>query len=201
MDIQFRDPLGLYLDGRGFPAGFQISGADGDLRVDPQDEQTEEQPTSRVEYHFYGWKPRIVTVRLEISEPEDNGLERFAALALLHNAYRSDPTQQAGRHRIFSESLRSVGATDIPWVILRMPWDDQTSPDTISVTLDLLELDPERVSLVSAPPPTSSAAGAGAGSGAGATGDSGDSSITPADQQRLDDLEARVNEQLLGQGG
>ena len=175
MTIRIEAP-GLWLDGVAYIASpVRLSPEGGELEYDEQREQADE-PTSVTEFVFTGWGPRWFVLTARLIEPVRGGEVRYQALAALVAAGRGPEPQ---KHTLLGALPRAMGL-DSPVIIESVLPDDSDDDDSLPVVIRMFELDPERVSLTTAPPPSP---------------DDPDTSepppadpLTDADRARVDDL-------------
>lgn len=143
----------LFLDGDPYFARVALTTSGGKLRLDQQDEEDgDTAPTSKVTYIYSGWTPRRAQLVLKLTRPQREnqaGLPRDAVARLKVASRGMDPE----RHTVLGDDFEAI-AWDSPAVIEHMTESKGTGDhDSWNVTLLLLELDPELVSLRTAPQP------------------------------------------------
>ena len=148
------DDDGLILDDLWVTPMAALSQRGGELRYDEQDEQAGDEPTSKVVWQWTGWKVRRFVLRATLLSRHDERDLHYRALALITEAYHGGMEPQ--RHQL-EGPLALALAVDSPVIIESLEIDQPLVGNTIDVTIDLFEEDPETVSLTTAPPPSTPA--------------------------------------------
>lgn len=152
-------PPGIWLDETPVACTYRLNFGGGRARLDRQDEQAEEDPTSKVTWRFSGWEERDLLLTLEISpalrKPAGDP-ERFSHAGVIFAAQRSTGTDNEGKpvpeqHELIGALPRAMGIDKV--LIEHIDAEETTDHDELIVKVYLLEFDPERVTLRYGPTP------------------------------------------------
>ena len=134
---------GLVVDGQAIVGQVDVTVGGGQAEYDEQKLQGALQPTSEVQFEFDGYRRRTLEISIYLATKVPHGaLEKYAALALLNQAYRGGGNTPL-THTVTGPLAESQGF-DVPWFISAQP--AVRDGLTTEVTLHLVELDPEAVS-------------------------------------------------------